>query len=200
MSGLPLVLDWDGTITEHDTLHMVLEQFGDMEVFHRMERELGRERTLQGVIAAEMRSIRAPLDEVVAWVVANVRVRRGFAELVAERRPLVLSAGFHELIEPVLEREGIVVEVVANRLDPRPDGWVALFRSATVCAVCGEPCKREAVAGLERFVYAGDGWSDRCVALRAERVFARAGLAQHLGGLGVPYEPLTDFVAMTAAL
>ena len=171
-----------------------------MEVFHRMERELGRERTLQGVIAAEMRSIRAPLDEVVAWVVANVRLRRGFAELVEARRPLVLSAGFHELIEPVLGREGIAVEVVANRLDPRPDGWVALFRSSAACAVCGEPCKREAVAGLAHFAYAGDGWSDRCVALRADRVFARAGLAQHLAGLGVPYEPLTDFVAMAAVL
>ena len=39
-----------------------------------------------------------------------------------------------------------------------------------------------------------------CVALRADRVFARAGLAQHLAGLGVPYEPLTDFVAMAAVL
>ena len=30
---LPLVLDWDGTVTEVDTLHMVNDRFGDPEVF-----------------------------------------------------------------------------------------------------------------------------------------------------------------------
>ena len=29
-----LVLDWDGTVTERDTLHMVIERFGDLDVFH----------------------------------------------------------------------------------------------------------------------------------------------------------------------
>ena len=36
---------------------------------------------------------------------------------------VVVSSGFHELIEPVLEREGIEVELHANRVDPRPEGW-----------------------------------------------------------------------------
>lgn len=196
---LPLVLDWDGTITEQDTLHMVLEEFGDLEVFRRMEGSLGSA-TLQEVIAAEMLTVRAPLHEVVAWVLENVRLRRGFARLAAERAPLVLSAGFHELIDPVLAREGIDVPVVANRLDPRPAGWVAVFRSRAACAVCGEPCKREAVAGLDAFAYAGDGWSDRCVALRARRVFARDGLARYLAARGVPFESLTDFVDLAARL
>ena len=197
--ALPLVLDWDGTVTEHDTLHMVMEEFGDLDVFRRMERELGQA-TLQEVIAAEMSTVRAPLDRVVAWLVETVRVRRGFAELVERWDPLVVSAGFHELIGPVLEREGLTARVVANRLDPRPSGWVARFASSSPCAVCGEPCKREAVAGLERIAFAGDGWSDRCVALRADRVFARAGLARYLDGRGVPYEPLTDFVDLAGRL
>ena len=36
----------------------------------------------------------------------------------------MISAGFHELIEPVLEREGVRLEVLANRVDVTPDGWV----------------------------------------------------------------------------
>ena len=36
-----LVLDWDGTVTERDTLHMAIERFGDLEVFHGLEDELG---------------------------------------------------------------------------------------------------------------------------------------------------------------
>ena len=46
--------------------------------------------------------------------------------------PLVVSMGFHELIEPLLARERIEVPVVANRLDVRPDGWRALFREQAV--------------------------------------------------------------------
>jgi 2-hydroxy-3-keto-5-methylthiopentenyl-1-phosphate phosphatase len=188
-----LVLDWDGTVTEVDSLHLVLLEFGDPAVYEEAESRLGRTLTLHEVIAFEFRTVRAPLSEVVAWARENVRVRPGFAELVERRRPLVVSSGFHELIEPVLEREGIEVEVRANRLDPRPDGWRARFRSDEPCPVCGEPCKRADVAGLGEFAYVGDGFSDRCVALAAAKVFARDGLASYLRGEGVAYEPYADF-------
>ena len=118
------------------------------------------------MIALEFESVRAPLEEVVAWMVENVRIRDGFAELAERHRPLIVSSGFHELIEPILEREGLQLDVVANRIEARPDGWRARFRNADPCAVCGQPCKRADVAGLGEFAYAGDGFSDRCVALR----------------------------------
>lgn len=198
--GPPLVLDWDGTITERDTLHMVLERYGDLDVFREMEEALGRRLALNEVIARELRTVRAPLAEVVEWLVANVRLRPGFADLVRRRAPLVLSAGFHELIEPVLAREGVDVAVVANRLEPRPDGWVARFRSTASCAVCGEPCKREALDGIAGFVYVGDGSSDRCVSLRAGRVFARDDLAVYLRARGVAFEPFLDFLDLDRRL
>ncbi|MBM3677174.1 MAG: hypothetical protein FJW96_04725, partial [Actinobacteria bacterium] len=138
-----VVVDWDGTVTERDTLQMVLERFGDLDLYARAETALGRSMTLNQVIAAEMATVRAPLEEVVDWLRAQVVVRRGFRDLVDRHRPLVLSAGFHELIEPILEREGIAVEVVANRLVADAGGWRTVFRSAVPCAVCGEPCKRD---------------------------------------------------------
>ena len=174
-------------------LHLVLLEFGDEQIYDAAENQLGRELTLNEVIALEFSSVRAPLDEVVAWMREHVRVRPGFAELARAHDPLIVSSGFHELIEPVLEREGIVLEVVANRLDTRPEGWRVLFRNAERCDVCGEPCKRADVAGLGEFAYAGDGFSDRCVALVASRVFARDGLARYLDSQGVPYEPFDDF-------
>ena len=187
-----LVLDWDGTVTERDSLHMAIERFGDLEVFHALEEQVGRELTLNEVIAVEMETISAPFDEVLAWLLENVTVRPGLAELVAAHDPLIVSAGFHELIEPVLEREGVVAAVVANRLVPGPEGWRSVFREREACAVCGEPCKRVALAGTEPYAYAGDGVSDRCVSLAADRVFARDGLARWLAELGVAYEPFDD--------
>jgi 2-hydroxy-3-keto-5-methylthiopentenyl-1-phosphate phosphatase len=196
----PLVVDWDGTVTEVDGLHLVLLEFGDVGVYEGAEEQLGRALTLHEVIALEFETIRAPLAEVVEWVRENVAIRPGFAELVAAYRPLVVSSGFHELIEPVLEREGIDVEVKANRLDPHPGGWRAIFRPQPVCEVCGQQCKRADVAGIGPFVYIGDGFSDRCVAEAATRVFARDGLAAYLAGRAVPFEPFADFYDVAAAL
>ena len=197
---MQLVLDWDGTITEADTLHVAIEEFGDMGVFIEMESEIGRRMTLRDVIAVEMATIAAPLDDVVSFLLATVPLRAGFAELVARRDPLVVSMGFHELIEPLLERDGIDARLVANRLDPRPDGWIAIFRPQRVCDVCGEPCKRSDVAGLDGFAYVGDGFSDRCVAQAADRVFARDGLAAYLDGQGVAFESFEDFYDVAVAL
>jgi 2-hydroxy-3-keto-5-methylthiopentenyl-1-phosphate phosphatase len=195
-----LVLDWDGTVTERDTLHMAIERFGDLEVFHAFEERIGRELTLNEVIGIEMATISAPLDEVRAWLLATVTVRPGLAELVAAHDPLIVSAGFCELIEPVLEREGLAASVVANRLETGVGGWRALFLERAACDVCGEPCKRVALAGTGPFAYAGDGISDRCVSLAAERLFARDGLARWLDGLGVAYEPFDDLHDIRQAL
>ncbi|HVM17460.1 MAG TPA: haloacid dehalogenase-like hydrolase [Gaiellaceae bacterium] len=194
-----LVLDWDGTVTETDSLHMVLLEFGDHGVYDRVERELGRSLTLHEVIAAEFETVTAPLDEVVAWCVEHVRVRPGFHELVAAHLPLILSSGFHELIEPILEREGVEAEALANRLDPRPDGWRARFRDEAACATCSEACKRASLPPGP-IAYAGDGASDHCAALAADRVFARDGLARWLERRGAPFEPFADLHDVARAL
>ena len=195
-----VVLDWDGTVTEVDGLNEVICTFGDEGVYEETEGDLGRGLSLNEVIAIEVATVTAPLRTVVAWVRDTVRVRPGFAEFARVHRPLVVSSGFHELIEPVLAREGVELEVRANRLDPRPDGWVARFRNEDPCLVCGEACKRADVAGLDGFVYAGDGFSDRCVALAASRVFARDGLARYLVARGAAFEPFDDFRDLARAL
>jgi 2-hydroxy-3-keto-5-methylthiopentenyl-1-phosphate phosphatase len=187
-------------VTEVDSLHLVLEEFGDVRVYHAAEARLGRKLALHEVISLEFETVTAPLDEVVAWVRENVAVRPGFDEFVRRFRPLVVSSGFRELIEPVLEREGIEVELRANGLEPGPEGWRAVFRNDVPCAVCGEPCKRADVEGLGDFAFVGDGYSDRCVSLAAARVFARDGLARHLDGLGRRHERYDDFHEIGAAL
>ena len=196
-----VVLDWDGTVTERDTLDLVLQEFGDPEIYARVEAELGRTLTLDQVIAEEFKTVTAPLREVADWLVEHARIRPGFAELARRHRPLVVSSGFHELIEPLLEREGLLnaVELLANRVDAGPDGWRARFRVSHPCAICGEPCKR---GDLPRgpVVYAGDGYSDHCAALAAESVYATGSLADWLAERGAPFRPLTDFFDLAAEL
>ncbi len=176
----------------------MLSEFGVAEVYERAEHELETGRmTLNDVISAEFATVTASLDEVIAYVVEHARVRPGFAELARARHPLVVSSGFHELIEPVLQREGVLdaVELRANRVDARTDGWRVRFRVAETCEVCGEPCKRGDLPAGE-VAYAGDGHSDYCAALAADRVYATGSLARFLDERGVAFEPLTDFRAL----
>jgi 2-hydroxy-3-keto-5-methylthiopentenyl-1-phosphate phosphatase len=66
--------------------------------------------------------------------------------------------------------------------------------------VCGEPCKRVALAGTGPYVYVGDGISDRCASLAAERVFARSGLARYLTAERVAFEPFENLHEIREAL
>jgi 2-hydroxy-3-keto-5-methylthiopentenyl-1-phosphate phosphatase len=196
-----VVLDWDGTVTERDTLDLVLQEFGDPEVYDRVEAELGNTLTLDEVIAQEFATVTAPLDEVADWLLGRARIRPGFAEFARRHRPLVVSSGFHELIEPLLERDGLLgdVELRANRVEPRADGWRVNFRVTDPCPICGEPCKRSDLP-KGTVVYAGDGYSDRCAVLAADRVYATGSLAGWLAERDIPYRPLTTFLDVTAEL
>ena len=201
---MTVVVDWDGTVTERDTLLLTLQNFVDAAVFERVEREVDAEleagtMSLREAMGREFAMLTAPLGDVVAFLLEHARVRPGFAQFVARFDPLILSSSFHETIEPVLAREGITARVRANRVDARADGWRIRWMSETDCAECGEPCKRSSLPD-GAFVYVGDGYSDRCAALAAERVFARDGLARYLDERGVAYEPFTDFRSITAAL
>lgn len=179
---------------------MIIEEFGDREIYARTESELGRELSLHEVIAVEMGTLTLPLEEAVAWVREHVTVRPGFRRFAEEHRPVILSSGFTELIEPVLEREGVSLDVHANRLDARADGWRPIWRDEAQCAECGEACKRGGLPSSLPVVYVGDGYSDRCAALAADRIFAREGLALYLGQRGVAYESFEDFAQLRADL
>lgn len=203
-----LFVDFDGTITERDLLDRIAETFGDPDVYREVDERLDEGTiTLHEVLRREFEPVRAPLDEVVAWVLEHATIRPGFAELVAYAekrgwRVVVLSSGFRELIEPVLRRAGLErLELLANAVEPDPAGWRVTFRDDRPCPVCGEPCKRATVLaetdeGLR--VYIGDGFSDRCGALASDLVFARRTLAAHLTGLDAPFQPFDDFHGVAA--
>jgi len=196
-----VILDWDGTATVDDTLIVALREFGDWQVYLDAAAALRRgEITLHEEIRRDAESIKVPLEEVVAWLVENVELRPGLHELAEAHRPMIVSSNFRQLIVPILEREGLELEVRANAVEWYPDGWRATFRNGDACGTCGEPCKRADLPGNGQVVYVGDGYSDRCAAQAADRVFARDGLARYLEERGVPYEPFDDLHDVARAL
>ena len=202
MRGRTIAVDFDGTVTEMDLLDTIARDFGDPVVYQEVDDGLdGGTMPLREVITREFEPVKAPLEEVVQWELDNVRVRDGFRDFVDHAREhgwrvVIVSSGFHELIEPILEREGVEVELHANRVDPSTDGWRVDWRYDSSCESCGESCKRSIVqelAGDDELVYIGDGYSDRCAAEASDKVFATRGLAEYLEKRGIPYERFNDF-------
>lgn len=210
MCARTLVVDFDGTITEQDVLDEIAQTFGDLDVYREVDEALDRNGiTLHEALRREFAPVTAPLEDVVRWMEANVRVRPGFAGLVAlarERgwRLVVVSSGFRQLIEPVLEREGVEgVEIVSNEIDPGPSGWRIRFFDESTCETCGQACKRSTVRSIApegEVVYVGDGYSDRCAAEDADRVFARRGLEAYLAERDVACTHFEDFHDVVAGL
>ena len=206
-TGVVLILcDFDGTVTERDTNSFLAQAFAP-EAFDQVEHKLAtRELTLREVLAAEIGGMTAGHDVIVNAAVAGIPLRQGFRRFVDEARRrgdvfILLSAGFRQVIEPILANAGFAgeIELVANDVDFTPAGGVVTWRELPVCAMCDEECKRGDVQRLRELhpdrevVYIGDGFSDRCGAESADRIFARGSLAEYLDGLSVSYRHFDDF-------
>jgi 2-hydroxy-3-keto-5-methylthiopentenyl-1-phosphate phosphatase len=191
-----IVVDWDGTAAMQDTLIEAMAEFGDWQVYLDASAALKRgEITLHEEIRRDAEGIKAPLEEVQAWLVENTDLRPGFREFAERFRPVIVSSNFRQLIEPVLAAEGLELELRANEVEWHPDGWRGTFRNGDACGTCGEPCKRADLPRVRagHLIYVGDGYSDRCAARAADRVFARDSLARYLAEHDVPFEPFEDF-------
>ena len=189
------VVDWDGTVTVRDSLVAAVHELGDASVYDASYDSYGE------ALAAEVATLRVTESELAEWAVERVEIRPGFHEFAERYEPVIASSGLPQIILPVLEREGLThLEVRANDADPDPGGWRVRFRHEGVCEICGDKCKRRSLPDERPLVFVGDGWSDRCASLAADRVFARTGLAEYLRAEGVPYEPYETFFDVAAAL
>lgn len=211
METLSIACDFDGTITCHDTLHLIVEEFGTPGAWGAAEpRLLSGEITLQQAMEAQFADVRATPQQVWELVRDRAGLRPGFgafAEWAAAHghRLVVLSSGFRSVITRLLDQWGLGhLEVVSHE---------ALFSAAGCrlvwadrgpdCSECGRSCKRHEIRrlGLGRpLVYIGDGVSDRCASRLADLIFARADLARHLTEESVSFVPFDDFDQIRARL
>ncbi|MFN7948227.1 MAG: HAD-IB family phosphatase [Blastocatellia bacterium] len=194
--------DFDGTVTEQDTLIFLTTHLGGgpklIETLGRLVSE--GQLTLRDCIAGEMRSIRAPFADAVKLLRAQVQVDPGFAPFAAwcaaQKLPLtVLSAGFHEIIDLFIPPQDFPhLEVLANTI--RPDdqrGWQCVFRDKThfghdKAAVLSAAKKQ----GLYT-IFIGDGLSDRAPAAIADEVFAKHSLAVYCREQGIRCHEYRNF-------
>lgn len=194
MGKIHIFSDFDGTITEKDTLIFLATHLGGgaqmVEAIGRLIRD--GKLSLRDGIAGEMRSIRKPFSEAVKLLRKDVRIDRDFAPLSRwceeMNIPLtVLSAGFHQIIDLFLsEDEFPNVEIIANDVRPdERDGWQCIFRDETPYGHDKSLALKAARERGEYAIFIGDGLSDRAAAEAADEVFAKHSLAEYCRKRGI---------------
>lgn len=202
--------DFDGTITQGDTIDVLLEALGDprwREIEARWERgEIG---------SRECMALQVPLLrggwKAIEKVLSGVKVDPTFAEFATWCRqsgvPLrIVSDGIDRVIHHLLAREGVRVDYVwANHLNESADGQLSLsFPYAPTVAGCSSGlCKCKILdAGTRKTVKVviGDGRSDFCWSTECDILFAKAKLLQHCKKNNISCVPFDNFKAVRVAL
>ncbi len=202
--------DFDGTITEEDTLVLLLDRFGRPLPDGRGWRVIEDDPHMpeREKLQAEMDLLQVEWSEALAFLRDKVRIRAGFdrfvRSLAKSGAPMrILSGGFVEIIEALLPAECRKrVRIHANSIQVEGKRWrVIPAGTPRIRGLCNH-CKshhleedRERVA-----VYIGDGSTDFCPALRAQRVYAIDSLMEHMKRQGREARPFRTFDGIGADL
>lgn len=209
MARWQILCDFDGTITEQDTLGIIFSRFAD-PAWMALEGEIdsGAVSMREGIarqtalVHASQLDFDAALDE--------QRLDAGFKDFLAEADRLglpftVASSGYDHAIERILANHGInYLDVAAGHIEFAADGTVAFTtpNANADCAVDNATCKCAVMGRLRnrKTVFIGDGTSDQCPAEAADFVFAKAGLIDYCREQGIAHIPFRTFTELVPLL
>ncbi|MBL7033028.1 MAG: MtnX-like HAD-IB family phosphatase [Candidatus Delongbacteria bacterium] len=202
-------LDFDGTITEVDTLVLLLDRFAPPSWWDIENEVLAGGLNEKESLQREMDCIRVDWETARAFLLQEARLRPGFRELIDWLRQreipvTVLSGGFRRNIETVFTREGIDLPVCANEAEVTGERWRVIPaphpRLRDRCNHCKSWHLEQARSRGSKIIYLGDGTTDRCASGVADFVFARDNLLSWCREQGINHLSFTDFHGVLQAL
>jgi len=195
-----IIVDFDGTVVRQDATDLILERFA-LPQWRIVEREwvAGRIGSRE-CLARQIDLVRAT-DRDLDGLIAELDIDPAFFDFVSECQQLgfdvvVASDGLDRVIAPVLERCGLALPFVSNRLIDMGRGrWGVDFpHFDPACTASSGTCKCAVSSRTDApTLLVGDGRSDFCVAARAKWVLAKGQLAQHCRRSKIPFVAIDGF-------
>jgi 2-hydroxy-3-keto-5-methylthiopentenyl-1-phosphate phosphatase len=195
--------DFDGTITEHDTLDAVQDVYGPVDWRERYAEMRRSGMSMRDTTRRILETVRATPEQV-EKVIESIGIRAGFDELVRYVRShgyefIIQSEGIDLSIRLILHQRGLDdIPFFTNQYVVNGEGRPSIvnIHSHPDCAVCGN-CKSSHLIEARKtgaaIVYMGDGVTDRCPAELSDIVFARGELTEWCRSHGVPCIQFEDF-------
>ncbi|KAA3604082.1 MAG: hypothetical protein DWQ06_05230 [Calditrichaeota bacterium] len=208
---LAIFCDFDGTITQNDTLQFLLDHYvGDAwnEVEDKVEAGLLPEKE---ALQLEMDFLKVDEKSAFEALDKNIKIDETFKDFTNWCKEhnfelIVLSGGFRKIIEFVFQKNYIgSIKIYSNDffVDSKNKWKVIPSNSPKINGLCNH-CKtfhlEEIRTNFDKIVYIGDGTTDRCPAQKSDWVFAKKGLAKFLGEKNFPFFEFRDFAEIKSKL
>ena len=200
---LLIACDFDGTITRHDTLVRILDQYGSPAWRKIQDKVVDGTVSIREGLRSEMGSVKASAEQLAKILTEQIEVEPSFHSFFKKMRArgvpvVVLTGGFDLCVETVMAQAGLwPVPYLANRLFLNDGAWQVEFPyPSAVCQACGhckgDPLRTWASQGYTT-VFVGNGVTDRCGALAAQLTFAKDELRTWCDSHSVAAVPFQSF-------
>lgn len=203
MKKIIVISDFDGTITEKDSLVELLNRFASPK-WHNIAKLItnGRLGTRIG-LRKEFDLCKITRKEFVGFIIKRIKIDKGFKNFLEfckknKLRFLVVSGGFGLNIEVIFRKFGIRnVPYYANIITFNKNIVKLKFpykdKSCRICSLCKAPYIRRFKRKGYFTIYIGDSITDRCPGRVADLVFAKHDLAKYCKAKGIAYIPYETF-------
>ena len=204
--------DFDGTISKYDVVHKFIHNFakGDIITAEKMWCE-GKLSTID-CFNIQLKKIENLTPEILEKFLDEIEIDPYFIEFYnlikkENKELIVLSDGFDSFIEKVFKNNGLSdIKVYSNHLEMYLENGFLKFRLNSPnynnnCLIGSGCCKcKVAEKYSKNFIYIGDGLSDRCIAKKANLLFAKKSLEVFCKNENLEYTPYKTFIDIINSL
>ena len=195
------VVDFDGTITVKDVGFSIIQNFageGWMEIGERwIRKEIGTSECGQ-----KQWDLIKNSDKEIKDFASKFEINPGFKEFVNiikrnSYKMVLASDGYDVYIKEILRINNLEDLELSCNSAVYDKGWkLSFLNQDKECTMCGN-CKRKLVQKLKsegyEVYYIGDGHSDRCACVYADKIFAKSFLREYCEEKNIDYHAFDDF-------
>lgn len=194
------VIDFDGTITRRDVGFSIVQELTDNKWKQFEEQWANQKLRTDEFSQIKWSSIKYDLEQMKRYV-KEFLINPGFKEFISKMKEesnkvLIASDGYDVYINEIFSDEYKDLNVVCNNASYDKEWKLTFPNRDEQCGLCGN-CKKKLVQDLKEkgyeVYYIGDGDSDKCASLYADKIFAKSILKEHCDENNIEYYKFDDF-------
>ena len=202
-----IFLDFDGTITKTDTVNSFFKTFAALEWINIEKDWVEGKINSKTCMQMQLDLIKNLTEEKFFNFLDSIEIQDGFIEFCKiakenDKKITIISDGFDFFIDYILKKEKLDINFYSNHLQISKENGFLKFKLSfpnlnNSCTQGLGTCKcsvvQKSITKNEFFIYAGDGLSDRCIASKANLLFAKNSLKAHCIENNMNFVEFNDF-------
>lgn len=202
---MKIIIDFDGTISTHDTIDLLLEQYGkDQSAIMTLEEDwVNGKISAHECLSKQLQLVPISVKELTQFA-QSLTIDEGFIRFYEKYKDIhsmaIVSDGLENIIRPVLEKYGIIDCPIYSGHWQEKDRRMtsAIYPYHLDCPNGNGTCKCYITNLLtpeipNPFLLIGDGRSDFCLAQKAHFIFAKDKLAHFCRQHCLPHQEYRTF-------